>query len=487
MSKTDLVKDTANGVLWSFISRFLQLIVQFLIIIILSRLLYPEDFASIGVLTVFTLLSDLIIDSGFGQALIRETKVNNDDLSSVFYFNICIGILIYVFLFIASPYIAAFFRIPELERISKILFLVILFHSLSIVPKTILIRDMCFKKIAVSSICALFLSAFVGISTAYYGFGVYALVSQILINSSLCMILLFISAKWMPKCVFMWSRINRLLGFSFYMLMTGLITQVFNNLYTILIGHFYPQKTLGYYTQAKKIEEIPSLSITTIIQNVSYSSMSQVKDDSFLLKKAYSKILLMNIYIVLPIMSLSYVSCESFIPMLLGEKWIPIIPYFKILCIYGAIYPLFSVNVNILRVKGYGKKVLKQEIVRRTLMIVFILLTINSGIIYMLIGWVISMSLSIVYSFIECGKPINYSLFKQIKDIIPYFVLAICCASITYIVNFFSLQHFLKLLIQIVLYFTFYIGASKVLRLSPYIDAISIIKNMSLKRLIYSK
>ena len=483
----DIVKDTTNGVIWSFVSRFLQLIVQFFLITILSRLLCPEDFASIGVLTVFTLLSELIIDSGFSQALIRETRVDSEDLSSVFFFNIGIGIFIYILLFSVSSYIAVFFRIQELERISKILFLSILFNSFSIIPRTILTRDMCFKKIAITSVSSLLISAFVGIFAAYYGLGVYSLVLQILVYSFLSMVFLFVVAKWKPKCVFVWSRINRLIGFSLNLLVAGVVTQLFNNLYTILIGRFYPQKTLGYYTQAKKIEEIPSLSITTIIQNVTYSSMSRVKDDVVLLKKAYLKVLLMNIYIVFPIMSLCYVSCDNFVPILLGDKWMPIIPYFKILCIYGAIFPLFTVNINILRVKGYGKKVLEQEIVRRILMIVFVLLTIKSGIIYMLIGWILSMTLSIIYSFVECGKPIHYSLLNQFKDIFPYFVLAICCASITYLVNCFPFHVFAKLSLQILLYILLYVGLSRAFKLSSYVELVSIIKKMSLHALIHSK
>lgn len=487
MSNQNLVRDTTNGVIWSFFSRFAQLIVQFFIITILSRLLCPEDFATIGVLTVFTILSEVIIDSGFSQALIRESEVDKIDLSSVFYFNLLLGVLIYVVLFLCSPYIAIYFRIEELNQISKILFLSIVFNSMSIVPRTILTRSMSFKKIAISSIGALVISAIVGVLAAYLGMGVYALVLQILVNSFTSMLLVYTSAKWMPIWAFSWYRISRLFGFSFNLLISGLIVNFFNNLYTILIGKYYPQKTLGYYTQAKKLEEIPSLSITTIIQNVSYSSMSQVKDDTALLKKAYTRVLFMNMFLVLPIMSLCYISCDSFIPLLLGEKWLPIIPYLRILCIYGALFPLFSVNINILKVKGFGNKVLIQEVVRRSLMIVFILITIKSGIEYMLYGWVVSTVLSILYSFYECGKTISYSLWEQIKDIAPFFLLSISCALITYFFNSFDLNNVIKFSIQVGIYTVLYLGASYIFRIQPFIDIMNIIGNLSLKRLLDSK
>jgi len=301
------------------------------------------------------------------------------------------------------------------------------------------------------------------------------------------MIFVYIAAKWKPALIFNWGRIQRLFGFSFNLLITGLIGQLFNNLYTILIGRFYPQKTLGYYTQAKKLEEIPSLSITTIIQNVSYSSMSLVKDDNPLLKKAYMRILFMNIYLVFPIMSLCYVSCDSFIPLLLGDKWQPVIPYFKILCIYGAIFPLFSVNVNILKVKGLGRKVLIQEVVRRSLMILGILITIRNGIECMLYGWVISTMISIMYSFFECGKPINYSLWMQIRDIIPFVILAVGSAFVTYFVNCFLFSNILTFVIQVCLYCILYFGFSFLLKIQPLEDIINIFKSFSIKALIHSK
>ena len=487
MSNQDIVRDTTNGVIWSFFSRFAQLIVQFFIITILSRLLCPEDFATIGALTVFSLLSEVIIDSGFSQALIRETNVDNIDLSSVFFFNLVIGGFIYIVLFLCSPLIASFFRIDELNHISKILFISIVFNSLCIVPRTILTRRMSFKLIAITTICALILSSIVGILAAYLGLGVYSLVLQILVNSFFCMIFVYIAAKWKPALIFNWGRIQRLFGFSFNLLITGLIGQLFNNLYTILIGRFYPQKTLGYYTQAKKLEEIPSLSITTIIQNVSYSSMSLVKDDNPLFKKAYMRILFMNIYLVFPIMSLCYVSCDSFIPLLLGDKWQPVIPYFKILCIYGAIFPLFSVNVNILKVKGLGRKVLIQEVVRRSLMILGILITIRNGIECMLYGWVISTMISIMYSFFECGKPINYSLWMQIRDIIPFVILAVGSAFVTYFVNCFLFSNILTFVIQVCLYCILYFGFSFLLKIQPLEDIINIFKSFSIKALIHSK
>ena len=483
----NLVKATTNGILWSFMSRFMELLIQFLLIAVLSRFLTPEDFASVGLLTVFSLLSSIIIDSGFGQALIRKTNLDNYDLSSVFYFNVIVGCSLYCLLYIASPFIADFYKIPELNTISKLLFLRIIFYSLTIIPQTILARSMNFKKITISAVSALTMSAIIGIVLAFLGVGVYSLVFQLVSQSFFNLVFLTVMVGWHPLMNFKWQRVQELLGFSLNLLGTGLITVFFNNFYTLLIGRLYPQKVLGYYSQAKKLEDIPSQSITNIIQNVSYSSMSKVKDDNERLKRAYKKILFMNIFIVLPIMALCFVSCDNFIPILLGEKWNPIIPFFRVLCVYGALFPLFSVNTNILKVKGFGKLVLRQEVVRRIFMLISILVTYQVGVIAMLWGWVISMVFSILYSFRVCGKPIAYNTVNQLKDLFPYFVLAISVALAVFYINTFHLPLFGKLSLQIALYILLYMTLARLIGLTAYEDICIIIRSFSFKQLLKNK
>lgn len=479
-----LKKDTVKGVFWSSAAHFYTLGVQFVITLILSRLLVPDDFATIGLLSVFTLLSGLIIESGFAQALIRETELKSIDYSSVFYFNVVVAFITYIILYLCSPVIANYFHIPELNVISKIVFLQIIFNSFSIVPRVVLTRDMRFDKLSIVSVVSITISAISGIVAAFCGLGVYALVIQMLVLSFLNTVLIWVSSKWVLTFEFSFAVIKRLLGFSMYLLSTSLIISLFNNLYTLIIGRNFSQSQLGYYTQAKKMEEMPSQSITTMIVSVSYTAMAKVKDDIILLKKAYQKVLGMNVFIIFPIMMFCLVSADGLIPFLFGNQWLASIPYFKILCVYGMIFPLFSVNGNILKVLGLGRKYTIQEVVRRALMLLFLIPTIKIGIEAMLWGWVASMVLSIIYSFILCGKPIGYSLVKQIMDLMPITIISIVSMVLPYFAcHLFDFTGFLMLFLQFTLYFSIFFLLSKILKIQAYID----VKNLLLEYPVFNR
>lgn len=476
MKNENLVKETANGMLWSFASRFLQLGIQLILTIILSRLLTPEDFATVGLLNVFTLLCAVIIDSGFGQALIRKENLKEEDSSTVFWINLGLGLFIYLVLYMVSPLISEFYNIEELTKISRIVFGTLVINAACLVPQSLLTRNLNFKPITIASIVSLFVSAVCGIIYAIIYKNVYALVVQMMVYFILNCILINIFNKWHPRFIFSVRAAKEMLPFSLNLLGSGLLVVLFNNLYTLIIGKSFSQKELGYYTQAKKIEEIPSLSITTIIQNVSYSSMAKVQNDTERLKRAYLRILSINLYIVVPLMAFCFVSSTEFIPFVFGSQWLPIVPYFRILCVYGAIFPLMSINVNILKVKGFGKDVLKLEIVRRALMIVFLIATIQSSMELMLSGWVVSMLISILYSFVICGKKIDYSVSDQLKDIVPYFVISIIPAIVAFIVDYMGLALMVSLIIKVLVYAAVFLLMSFILKVPAFIDLVSILK-----------
>lgn len=475
MKNENLVKETANGMLWSFASRFLQLGIQLILTIILSRLLTPEDFATVGLLNVFTLLCSVIIDSGFGQALIRKKELTEEDKSTVFFINVGIGLLLYFVLYWASPLISEFYNIAELTTISRIVFCTLVINAACLVPHSLLTRELRFKPITIASVVSLFISAFCGVIYAIFYKDVYALVVQMVVFSILNCILINIFNKWHPQLIFSICAAKDMLPFSFNLLGTGLLVVLFNNLYTLIIGKTFSQKELGYYTQAKKIEEIPSLSITSIIQNVSYSSMAKMQNDTERLKKAYLRILSINLYIVVPLMAFCFVSSTELIPFVFGAKWLPIIPYFRILCVYGAIFPLMSINGNILKVKGFGKDVLGIEIVRRVLMVVFLIATIPLGMELMLIGWVISMLISIIYSFIICGKKIDYRVLDQLKDILQYYIISIIPAIAAFIVDFIGLSLILTLIVKTFAFATVFVLISRISKNPALIDLAGII------------
>lgn len=481
-----LKNDTIKGVFWSSASHFYTLGIQFVITLILSRILIPDDFATIGLLNVFTIICNILIDSGFAQSLIRESELKSLDYSSVFYFNVFVAIIIYLVLFYLSPLIEVFFHIHGLKFISRIVFVQLIFNSLSIIPRVVLTREMKYNVLSIVGVISITVSAISGITAAIMGLGVYALVIQMLVSSFLHMLLIWAVSKWRLTFEFSFVVIKRLFGFSMYLLITSLVITLFNNLYTLIIGRRYTQTELGYYTQAKKMEEIPSMAITNIIVNVSYTAMSKVKDDIVLLRKAYKKILGVNLYVVAPIMMFCLVSAENLIPFLFGDQWLNSIPYFKILCVYGMLFPLFSVNGNILKVLGLGRKYTFQEVIRRVLMLLFLIPTIKIDIDAMLWGWVVSMIISIVISFMICGKPIGYSLVKQIVDLFPIILVTAISMLLPYVFSkYFMLPKFIMLSIQGILYLCSYVILSKIVKIQAYTDVVLLIKDYPLFRKIF--
>lgn len=473
-----LKEQAISGVFWSSIERFGALLLQFILNIILARLLSSFEFGLVGMLYVFTALGDVIVESGFGQALIRKNDVSQKDYSSVFFLNLIFGLIIYLFFYFLSPYIANFFKSPELELISKFVFLVFPINALALVQNTIIIKNVKFKVLAKVSILSALLSGSIGIYLAYTGYGVWALVYQAILYAVFRTIFLWIFNKWRPSFVFSFKSIKELLTFSLSLLGTNSLIVIFNNIYTIIIGKFYPVAQVGLYNQAKRMTDIPSLTLTTIVQNVSYPILCKLQDNDYQLKQGYRKVITMVVFINFPVMLGLLAIADNFIFTLLSEKWMSMVPYFQLLCVYGAFFPLHSINVNILKVKGEGKKLLTLEILRRVIVVVAIVLTLNKGVITLLIGNVIAAMLSILINMYYCGKQIRYSVIEQIKDILPYFLISVFLSFILFLLgNFISIGHLYMLILQIIIGITVYVLMSKTLRLDAYNQIYGILIN----------
>lgn len=472
-----LKQQAVIGVFWSAIEQFGFLGIQFITTIIIARILTPADYGLIGLLTIFTALGMIILDSGFGQALIQKKNVTQIDYSTVFYTNLVLGLIIYVVLYLCSPLIANFFHAPELEKISKWAFLVFPINSIGLIHNTIITKNINFKALTKVSVISAIISGIFGISLAYSGMGVWTLVYQILVNYCLRSILLWFYNPWKPSLNFSFKSLKNLIGFSSNLLGTSVIIILFNNLYTILIGRFYAISVVGYYNQAYRFEHIASTSLTAIIQRVSYPILSTIQDDNERLKSGYRRIINQTVFFNFPIMIGLIAIGHNLFDVLLTSKWLPAVPYFQLLCIYGALFPLHSINVNILKVKGEGKTLLKLEIIRRIIMILVILLTIKHGVIALLIGNIFTSVLSISINMYVCGKKINLKMLEQIYDILPYFLAAIISSGTMFLIDF-AIQPaslIFALTIQIIIGVITYLALNEIFKLSAYLELKAII------------
>ena len=428
-----LRKKTITGVLWNAFEMFGGKIVQVVITIILARILTPEDFGVIGLLVIFTELSKVILDSGFSQALIRKQDANQTDFTSVFYFNIAIGVIVYWTLYFLSPLISDFYNYPELTNISRVVFLTILINSFGIVQNAKIVRDVNFKILAKRTILANVIAGLLAIYLAYVGFGVWALVLQMVVASFLRVTLLWAFSKWLPSLSFSFAPIKKLFAFGGNLLVSGMFDVIASNIQTLLIGKFYTKADLGFYTQGKQLSSIPSQTLTTIVRNVTYPTLSVIQDNKDQLKQSYKKVIKIAVFVVFPLMLALMVIGDHLIPFVLGEKWKPAVNYFMLLCITGAIFPLYSINQNIFLIRGNSKLYLKVSIVIRIITLIAILITIQYSVIALVIGQVIATSLNTLIIMYYSGREIDYSLNEQFKDVYKIIFISILMAGLVYL------------------------------------------------------
>ena len=427
-----LRKKTIKGVLWNSFEMFGGKIIQIVITIILARMLSPEDFGVIGLLVIFTELSKIILDSGFSQALIRKQDVDQADFTSVFYFNIFIGIVVYILLYFLSPLISDFYNYPELTNISRAVFLTIFINSFGIVQNAKIMKEVNFKILANRTILANLLAGILAVYLAFKGFGVWALILQMVVASFLRVLLLWTFSKWLPSISFSLNSIRRLFPFSRNLMVASIFDVIASNIQTLLIGKFYTKADLGFYTQGKQLTVIPSQTLTTIVRNVTYPTLSVIHDKTAQLKNAYRKVIRIAVFVVFPLMLGLMVIGDKLIPFLLGDVWKPAIPYFMLLCITGAIFPLYSVNQNIFLIRGNSKLHLKISLLLRTLTFGSILITIWHSVLMLVIGQVVATVIGTVIVMYYSGREIGYKLTEQFEDISGTILISAALFSLLY-------------------------------------------------------
>lgn len=442
-----LKQKTISGLLWSFIDSIAGQGIPFIVVIILARLLSPKEFGLIGMLAIFIAISQLFIDSGFRQALIRKQNCTEVDYSTVFYFNIAVGGLFYILLFSFSSSIGAFFNESILKDLIKVLGLGLIINSFTIIQSTLLTKRIDFKLQAKISVIAAIISGVISISMAFSGWGVWSLVALTLVKNGINSLLLWLWSKWKPIWCFSFKSFNELFAFGSKLLLSGLIDTVNRNVYFLIIGKYFSAVELGYYIQADKFQSLPSSNLTGIIGRVSYPVLSSIQNDLSQLRSAYKRIIRSSMLITFVLMLGLAAVARPLILTLIGEKWEPSIIYLQMLCFIGMFYPLHSINLNMLQVQGRSDLFLRLEIIKIILAVPIIFITIFMGIKAMIIGMMVLSLLTLYLNSFWSGKAIGYSFTQQVKDITPSFVLASVVNGIVFIISLVKIDSQLILLI----------------------------------------
>lgn len=487
MANSDSLRDqVVSGVIWKFAERIGAQVVTFVVSVVLARLLSPDDYGMIALVTIFITLANTFVDSGFGTALVQKKNADNIDFSTVFYFSIAVSIGLYLLLFFAAPAIGRFYDKPMLVPVLRVLALKLPLAGINTVQNAYVSRKMIFKKFFYATLGGTIASAVVGIAMAYWGYGIWALVAQYLTNSAIDTIVLWITVPWRPDLAFSAKRLKGLFSFGWKILCSSLIYNFYQELRSLVIGKVYTSVDLAYFTKGKQIPQLVVANINTSITSVMFPAIAKVQDDKEKVKQQVRRVVQVGSYLMWPAMlGLAAVS-KPLIVLLLTEKWLPCVVFMQIACVQLALQPVQQANLQAIRAIGRSDLILKMEIIKRSLSIILVLLTMRISVLAIALAGVLDTILATLVNTAPNRKLLNYTYSEQIQDLTGPVLMSIVMAIPVYLVNFLPIANILKLLIQIPLGTAIYIGLSVCLKADSFYYALEILKPY-LKKLQRSK
>ena len=465
-----LKSKTIRGTVWSAADAFLGQGVTFVVGVVLARILSPAEYGLIGIVLIFTIILSGIVDSGFSNALIRKKDTTDADYNTMFVTNMVISIALFVLLWLCSPLIAQFFDRPELTSLTRVTGLVLIFQALSITQVTILTKRIDFKTKTKASVVAAVASGIIGIGMAYSGYGVWALVGQQLSNKLIYSICLWILNRWWPTGPFNKNSFHYMWGFGWKMMLSGLLNNIWNQLYQVVVGKCYSPSTLGQYTRSKEYANILSANFTSIVQRVSFPVLSGIQDDKKRMLAGYRRIIKNTMFVsAITMFSLGAIS-EPLIYCLIGPQWQEAATYLPLICISMSLYPLHAINLNMLQVQGRSDIFIYLEIIKKCLALFPLALGVFVSIYWMLVGNIIFGIVSFFLNSYYTGKRLNYTSLQQLRDIAHSYLLAIVIAISIYFLKYIPLTSYIILTLQVAVGVTIFILICEVFKLEEYME-----------------
>ena len=481
MAEESLKDKTVKGTFWSAADAFLGQGVTFIVGIVLARQLSPEEFGIIGICLIFTTVLLGVVDSGFSTAIIRKKDVSNDDYNTMFITNLVMSILMFFLLYVCTPNISVFFAQPELVDILRVMGLILIFQALSITQVTILTKRIDFKTKTKASLFSAVVSGVLGIAMAYCDFGVWSLVGQQLSRQLLYTISLWMLIKWWPCLKFNCDSFHYMWGFGWKMTLSGILNNVWNQLYQVVVGKYYSAASLGQYTRSRDFANLFSANFTAIVQRVTYPALAEIQDDKERMVEAYRKIIKVSMFITaVSMISLGAVA-EPFICSLIGPQWHEAATYLPLICISMSLYPLHALNLNMLQVQGRSDIFLYLEIIKKIIYIGPLLLGVFVNIYWMLIGSIISGIVSFFLNSYYTGKRLGYSSWMQLKDVAPSYGLAFLIAVAVFYLKFLPLSYVLILLLQMTIGSVALIVVCEITKMEEYKEVKGILTSIKSK------
>ena len=475
-NSNNLKQKAVSGMIWTTIQRFAGMGISFISGIILARLLMPEDYGAIGMLTIFMLVAQSFLDSGFGSALIQKKRPTQEDYSTVFWFNLVMSVVLYLILYVSAPFIASFYRMPILCDVLRVQALVLIISALTIVQSNQLRKTFQFRKIAIVTLFTSLVSLAVTIWMAYSGYGVWSLVVQGLLNSLITSIIYWFTNKWYPKLLFSINSFKELFSFGGYMFLVHLLNELGNNIQGLLIGRFFNAATMGYYSKARSTEKLASMSISQSLTQITLPLYSEVQDDKQRLIALIQKLTGVIAFITFPMMFVLILISKPLFVFLYSDRWIESVPYFQILCLAGLGVCLQSVNLQAISAIGKSKTVFNWVIVKRTSSLVLIVGGLMIGGIWgMLWGMVVQAWFAYIINAYLVSKHIGYKLTIQLFDLLPILLQSVIAFCFGWLTSLLSLNLYVTGIMEFLSFVVIYIMFSYITKLNSYKNLMELI------------
>lgn len=475
-------KSVLSNFIWRFLERCGAQGVTLIVSIVLARLLDPNVYGTIALVTIFTTIMQIFVDSGMGNALIQKKDADDLDFSSVFYFNIVMCSVLYLIMFFLAPFIAKFYKIPELTAVVRVLSLILVISGVKNVQQAYVSRHLMFKRFFFATLGGTIGAAVIGILMAYFGFGVWALVAQMLFNTTIDTLILWITVKWRPKKMFSMQRLKSLFSYGWKLLISALLDTVYNNIRQLIIGKVYTKSDLAYYNNGKKYPEYLVSNINTAIDSVLLPTMSNEQNHPERVKSMTRRAIKTATFIIMPLMVGFAVCSRQLVSLILTDKWLPSVPFMQIFCISFAFYPIHTANLNAIKAMGRSDLFLKLEIIKKSIGVVTIIIAIKFGVMAMAYSMLITSFISQVVNSFPNKKLLNYSYLEQVKDMLPQIILSLVMGAIVYAVTFLKLSSVITLVIQIPVGVVVYWVGSKLFHIESYEYIVGMLKNFRKKK-----
>lgn len=476
--------------MWNGVDKFFFQFVALIVGIITARFLSPQDFGFMGALAVFTMLSNILVESGFTSALIRRDGNTDNDYSAIFFVNILIAVVIYLILFFSAPYIALFFRMPELCSLSRFLFLSIIINSFGIVQNIILSKSLSFKVISLADLTSALVSGVATVLMVMNGFGYWALAWQILLQNIVRVAFLWAASSWRVSFHPSFGVIKEVFSFSSFMLFSSFINTVVKNIYSVIIGRLFNPAMLGYYSQANKYQQIPSTVIQSTISGVAYPVLSNLKDDETRQLMYLRKIVRIAACVIFPVMFGLAALMAPLVSILLTDKWLPAVPYFQIMVPVAVVLPFHALNTNLVLIRGFSKTNLLLEAVKNGLILLSVFAVyalasftscIEMDINWLLIFFSVANVLSYLFDMFMSQRLAGYRVINQLKDILPYFLVSAVMFAVVSLLDYLNAEYALigskiaSTAVLMVIAVAFYAASLKILGSKVFDEAWSLI------------